>query len=248
MEKEIEYQALIDKFLRDEAFSKAEQKDWDSWQQNKAFAELLSYNHDLMLALKQKGREELKQELAGLTELHQKAEGTIRSMRFIWVAVAAAAAICLIWLILPVQQSASPTELYASYYERFPNVANPLTRDSGSQTSLKDRAYAKYEQGGYQQAIMLFDSLMLQEPSLTHQFYQGISAMEQNDWQLARTALEPVRTSDTSRFAKAAQWYIALIALQTDQIEQSKGLLSAIKADSSHPFTKEATAILEGLD
>lgn len=248
MEKEIEYQALIDKFLLGKAFSEAEQKDWDSWQQDKAFADLLAHNHDLMVALKQKGREDLKQELAGLSELHQKAEGTIRSMRLMWVAVAAAAAICLIWLILPVQQSASPTELYASYYERFPNVANPLTRDSGAQTSLKDRAYAKYEQGGYEQAIALFDSLLIQEPSLTHQFYQGICAMEQNDWQLARTALEPVRTSDTSRFAKAAQWYMALVALQANQLEQSKNLLSAIQADSTHPFTKEATAILGVLE
>ncbi|MEL7339593.1 MAG: hypothetical protein AAGM67_03835, partial [Bacteroidota bacterium] len=66
MEKQIAYQQLIDKYLRDETFSEAEQKDWDQWQSEPEFADLLAYNHDLMQALKQKGREALKAELAGL--------------------------------------------------------------------------------------------------------------------------------------------------------------------------------------
>jgi len=247
MEKEIAYQTLIDKHLNGEAFSKAEKTDWESWQTDPEFADLLSYNHDLMLALKQKGRETLKKELADLQNLHQKAEGTIRSMRLIWIGVAVAAAICLLWLVIPSQQTASPTELYASYYERFPNVANPLTRDSGPK-DLKDRAYAKYEQGEYAAAITLFDSLIEEEPSLTHQFYQGVSAMEIKDWQLAQRNLNQVSVSDTSRFAQAAQWYVAMLALRNAQTEEAKSILKQIQAEGSHPFQKEATEILQVLD
>lgn len=247
MEKEIAYQTLIDKYLNGEAFSKAEKTDWDSWQTDPEFADLLSYNHDLMLALKQKGRETLKKELADLQNLHQKAEGTIRSMRLIWIGVAVAAAICLLWLVIPSQQTASPTELYASYYERFPNVANPLTRDSGPK-DLKDRAYAKYEQGEYAAAITLFDSLIEEDPSLTHQFYQGVSAMEIKDWQLAQRNLNQVSVSDTSRFAQAAQWYVAMLALRNAQTEEAKNILKQIQAEGSHPFQKEATEILQVLE
>ncbi|MEL7531159.1 MAG: hypothetical protein AAFN10_07635 [Bacteroidota bacterium] len=247
MEKEIAYQTLIDKYLRGEAFSEAEKENWESWQTEPAFADLLSYNHDLMVALKQKGRETLKNELAELQNLHQKAEGTIRSMRLIWVAVAAAAAICLLWLVIPSQRSISTDELYASYYERFPNVANPLTRDSGPK-NLKDRAYAKYEQGAYTEAIKLFDSLMLVEPSLTHKFYQGVSAMEASEWDLARTNLDQVSASDTSRFAQAAQWYMAMVALRNARLEEAKSLLTAIREDSAHPYQEEASEILEALD
>ncbi len=247
MENEIAYQSLIDKHLKGEAFSEAEKQDWENWQTEPEFEELLAYNHDLLLTLKKKGRETLKNELAGLQDLHQKAEGTIRSMRLIWIGVAVAAAFCLLWLVIPSQKTISPDQLYASYYERFPNVANPLTRNSGP-TNLKDRAYAKYEQGAYTEAINLFDSLMMEEPSLTHKFYQAVSAMEIKDWDLARENLNQVSTSDTSRFAQAAQWYMAMLALRNDQLEEAKSLLGAIQTESAHPYQKEATEILEALN
>lgn len=248
MEKQIAYQALIDKYLRDETFSEAEQNNWDQWQSEPDFTDLLTYNHDLMLALKKKGREALKAELAGLQEIQQKAESNIRSMRLMWVGVAIAAALCLLWLIIPSQEQSSPMDLYASYYERFPNVANPLTRDSGAIQSLKDRAYAKYEQGGYQQAILLFDSLLLEQPSLTHEFYKGICAMEVENWPLAQSSLQVVASSDTSRFAQAAQWYIALVDLRTDSLDSSKDNLETIASDAEHPFQQEAADLLQQID
>ncbi|MEM6342243.1 MAG: hypothetical protein AAF927_00130 [Bacteroidota bacterium] len=247
MENEIAYQSLIDKHLKGEAFSEAEKENWESWQTEPEFEELLAYNHDLMLALKKKGREALKNELAGLQDIHQKAEGSIRSMRLLWVGVAVAASLCLLWLIIPSQRTLSPDELYASYYERFPNVANPLTRDSGA-ANLKDRAYAKYEQGAYAEAIDLFDSLMMEEPSLTHKFYQGISAMETQNWQLASQNFNQVSTSDTSRFAQAAQWYMAMVALRKAKVEEAKSLFNTIQKERTHPYQKEAAEILEALD
>ena len=103
-----------------------------------------------------------------------------------------------------------------------------------------------YDQGNYEEALNSFDEyLHLNPEDLESRFYYGISALMNNEFEIAEKELQSIANSD-SRLSNQATWYLALSRINTDKIDLAKeNLNSLIEGKSS--YSKRAEEIMRKL-
>jgi hypothetical protein len=207
-------------------------------------AEAIDLQRDIMVGIRAAFDDELRKKLIAT---HQETESNIRTMqpKALW-RWAGAAAIMLgtLGVYFYMNQTSVDERLYYSYFEDFPNIIEPAQRD---QTQGSD-AFTAYEAKNWQLALAEFEKLALEQPTASYPyFYQGLAAMNLDQWPLAISALEKVRQGDDPRFVEAATWYVALAYLRNNDQERARLILETI-ADTPGFYRDDATAILGELN
>jgi hypothetical protein len=143
-------------------------------------------------------------------------------------------------------QSPAGEDLYISYYESYENFEHTVARDESSDVpSLKDQAYAAYDQKDYAKAAISFSTLLENDiKNIPVTFFRGMSRIELNQLDLAITDLEWVALTDDVYYSEAANWYMALIQMRKKNKKASKAILVAISKKNG-TYQKKALELLE---
>ncbi|MGR3811294.1 hypothetical protein [Jiulongibacter sp. NS-SX5] len=151
----------------------------------------------------------------------------------LWAKWAAAAMILLsfTWFLWP--KNDLDKNLYASYYQKFPNVVSPITRGENQE----EDAFRAYENGEYDKAL---DLLNLSEGD-TARFYQSMTLLELNRDQDAIRLLK--EQSYESILDAYRLWYLSLAYLKNDQKDKAKPLLQKL-SQIDFPLRDKAEELL----
>lgn len=249
MPKQPQDEQLINRYIRDE-LTEAEQEFLNERLKDAAFQEELNLQKSLQKAFQVSGREVLKSRFQQLETnrvnekktTSQDSPGRVISINR-WL-IAAASVLLLVaawWYFAP--GTSTPDQLYAQYYEPYPNVVAPIQKGEPSENQFV-RPYQLYERQEYREAIEGF--LKLPNGEISAQFYLALSylALEQPD------CIEPLESLSRHKggWQQAATWYLALAHLKFENVDYSKELLESIKKNKAHPFYNQAKILLEKLE
>lgn len=241
------YQNLIDNYLRgrlDEEQRREVERLADT---DGDFRTELEFHTQTRSAFAKQKHGHLKKRLQSLADETPKTlnpkQYTNRFGKSFWLVAASALLICSIGLYLWLlrQSEAKPRDLYIAYFEPYPNVVIPVTRDE-AQLTKHALAYSYYEQEEYAKAYELFESLSqdssTNDPEIP--FYKAISAMQLNRNDEAITLFNKYQGEASAKLDRQAKWYEALTRLkQGDKVETRK-LLQYL---ADNPGYKQAEAI-----
>ncbi|MBA3985267.1 MAG: hypothetical protein H0X63_01500 [Flavobacteriales bacterium] len=161
-----------------------------------------------------------------------------------WWYVAASFLVLLGMSFWFINQNPDYDKLYASYFEIYPNVVEPIVRNSNEEKTIKMEAFIAYENEDYAKASQLFESIAMENQVEYAQFYKAISLMKIDQFDEASVILSD--TSWSNAYHEDATWYLALIKLKQQDITASKKLLKILTTTSI--YAMEARELLKRLD
>lgn len=236
---------LIDKYLLG-TLTEEEKVLFEKEKQSPEFLQELVFQEQLSVAIRESGREALRQEIKSWKAETKKPRKLILSPWY----YAAAAAIALIVAIVLIRQYSSPKtmapeEIFAEAFTPYPNISNPVVRDADIPQDLRSQAFYFYEKGDYDQAARLFEKMGLANTDSVITFYRAVSLLANQDYQAAYEGFTLLRQQPEGRFYREAQWYLALTDLGLGRADQARQTLKTISGDDQHPFQQEAEELLE---
>lgn len=212
------------------------------------FKNELNFRSDLTIAFKAEGRENLKNQLKGFEKKLAKAPSLKKkdAVRFSIsrvMLIAASLALLFIagnWFL---NQSASNDQLYAQFFNDYPNVVAPINK-STSDTDRRGEAFQAYELKNYQDALNRFDQLNSQDEDIL--LYQGLCEMALDHPQKAFEYFDLMKNS-SSPYYVPMNWYKALALLKTGKIKESKMFLNIVIQDAKTKALKSQAIELLGV-
>lgn len=220
---------LISDYL-DGSLPEAEKRQVDNrLNEDDAFRELFVEIKRLVTGIKSQGREKQKQVLVELERtLPPINPGNTRQI-WPWVAGVAATVIVLILVVWQSSTRTGTNELFEEFYTGYPNVVTPITRGEQLDSSVRTKAFVAYEHEDYREAIRSFKQVS--DQSDTIRFYLANSFL--GDGQIQHSAEIFLTLTHSPTFGDQSQWYLALVYLKLNQVEQCATLLQNLK---DHPF------------
>ncbi len=256
MKQDSQYDDKFDRYLRDEMDAEERQAFEDLLNEDESLKEEVDLQEDITAGIDLFGSEELKRQLqqseesatVPLTfsqERSKEQSDKAKAVRPLYFALATAASFILVivavWLLNP---GGSSQDLYAAYYEPYPNVVNPVERSEGIPTDAAGQAMYYYEQGNYQQAIALFTQQM--PTDVAYQFYLGVSYLAVQQPTQAEETLQTLLSDSEGAFYEPALWYISLARLANNQPDAAKITLQQVVGFQGE-YATDAQALLEQL-
>lgn len=167
--------------------------------------------------------------------------------RFRWVAVAAGVLIIALTIWWIWSQNKGHNRLYEQY---FTHLENQLTVTSTGDTDTVElsEALRSYNARSYAEAAdRIGEYFKTHNEPVALRLYYGISLLESGSVSEAIDQLvELNNTLITSNYTKAADWYLALAYLRSNEIATSRLLLQEI-AQPQHPYATQAQNLLAAL-
>lgn len=142
-------------------------------------------------------------------------------------------------------QKASTNDLFASYFEPYRNVIQPLERGN-EQQDQKSLAFLAYEKGDYEEAINLFTALYSTTKEPYYLFYKANALLKlEKANEALPLLLEHLKTNDTLK-AKTT-WYLALAYLKLNDRPNARITLEKVITDAKYKTT-EAQKLLSAFN
>ena len=167
-----------------------------------------------------------------------------------WWAVAASIAVlfAMAWALGLFTNTAQNDQLYATYFQPYPNVIAPLERSSNNRLSeFQKEAFQLYDQQEYEKASLAFQDLYKKEQEDYALFYLIVSTMGNKDYDKAIELFKQKEQWEASDFEFPAKWYAALAHLKLKDKKEAVSLLNEIKM-SDHTLSKSAEKLLAELN
>lgn len=147
------------------------------------------------------------------------------------------------YYFLMVDSTPSTADLYAANFEPYRNIAVDLTRSNDA--SPEEVAFTAYENGDYEKAAQL---LLALDGKPAYRFYAAQAYLAQKNYAEAKKILMPMADDAAFPLSKQANWYMALAELGSNELETAKARLQTISKTGNHPYSKEATELLQELN
>ena len=164
-----------------------------------------------------------------------------------WLSIAASIVVVLsLGFIFFWNSSTTNDDLYADFYETFPNIEAPTTRGENN-LNIKSEAFYAYDSKDYKKAIELFSEIYKVEKTDYAIFYIGLSEMELNEHKKAINTFSLFEGDSNNNFYYYVKWYKALCYLKENDIENSKKLLNEV-VKNTNPFQLKSKELLSKLD
>lgn len=249
MSKEDFDDELIDKYL-DEQMDQEERRFFEEQMTlNPDLAEEVALQRDIRSGVDFFEYKSLKEEL-NLSDMNVMARPGNHNANngrrlYTWVAVAASFIAFIVlgyWLL---EKTESPQALVSSYYQRYPNVLNPVDRSASGMEDPLAQALHAYESGEYQQAVTLFEQNE-EQMSEGHLFYLAMSYFELDQAEQSIMLLNQVIRKKDPLFYFPALWYQALAYLAMDHTQPAKDNLK-ILTEEENSYQQEAYDLLQEL-
>ncbi|MBD1261578.1 hypothetical protein HZY62_13320 [Maribacter polysiphoniae] len=183
-----------------------------------------------------------------ISELESKAkiEKPITRRSYVkWLAAASVLLFVGLTYFLTMDQKVSTDDLFASYFEPYRNVVQPLQRGDGYQDE-KTLAFLAYERGEYDTAISLFSNLYSTTKEPYYLFYKANALLKlKKANEAVPLLLEHLKTNDT--LTEKTTWYLALAYLKMNDRPNARKTLEKVIADGKYKST-EAKKLLEAVN
>ncbi len=237
----MEHEELIQKYIQD-SLSEAEQTQFETLVQNDlVFAKKVAEHENMHKAIKANERAVLKSHLQQLERLEREKETSRtpfqKNMRL---------AIAVVLLVLfglignyIIQQANVNENLYAMYFEPYPNALQPVTRGQND-SDLLSIATQAYEAKKYEEAIETFDLIQagFDNPNTEISFYTAMSLLNLGKEVEALDMLREIKHRET-RFTPQIYWYGALIHIKFKENEKALKALEYMDSIQTTYKTKE---------
>lgn len=162
-----------------------------------------------------------------------------------WLQVAAGISLLAVCAYLLWPRTQEPAQLFAEYFEPYPNIIMPTVRGVvENDSTVKAQAFRAYDQQDYAQAIQLFEKLSTQDEAVL--LYLGNSYLASGQPEKALVLFEKV-LNDYDVFDEQAEWYVAVSYLKLEEREKAKVALQKVVARESS-YKSKAQLILEKLN
>jgi len=137
-------------------------------------------------------------------------------------------------------------QLFDRYYESYESNTTFRSADIEMNSDLV-QAMQFYENKNYNEALKLFESILLTDPSrIGLNFYSGISRMEIKEYELAGKSFGKIIDDRYNIYIEQAEWYLSLCYIITNQDDKAIPLLEKI-IDGNGFYHKDAGSILRKL-
>jgi tetratricopeptide (TPR) repeat protein len=147
-----------------------------------------------------------------------------------------------IWILF---QKPDAQQLYALYYEPYPNVVAPVTRSEAKIDSTIQYAFLMYEAGKYENAALIFQKIYANTKAPFALVYFGICNIQVEQTTTAITALKEAITTNND-YTVIAKWYLAMAYLKNDEPKLALPLVQEV-AEAEHPLKPVAEKLYEKL-
>ena len=206
-----------------------------------AFEESLNAEERIHLAEELGVKDEiLRNEIRSKVEGFERKNGKSRLINSTYLGIAAS---ILIATSLVLYFTSNQQSLFDNYYQVYENYEVTKVRGD-NELSNREKAYAAYDVGNYQQAIELFNEL--DSMLASDYFFRGVSYIQTQDFQRALKDFEKVIASDDSGYTNAALWYSALIHIKWEDHRKAIPILEKLSRGSSE-FASTSGQLLDQL-
>ncbi len=150
----------------------------------------------------------LEEEEALRNDFKQLEKGKTKPKVFLWILIP----LVLLGLILGsiyFLKTESQEEIYASYYEPFPNALHPIVRGE-TDKSEKNQIFLAYEAGDFNIAAMGLEQLLKEENNPELRFYYALSLQGNKDYEDAMSIFNELENADFD-YSSHVLWYDVLI-------------------------------------
>lgn len=199
---------------------------------DKAFAEEVKEYRNLKSAIKEKERLDLKSTLQDLEKQKEitpeitDEENISFGRKYRHIYVAAAVIVFAVIGFQFLEKETSNQDLYASFYQPYPNTLQPVTRSEAS-TDVLSQAFQAYEANEFEKAEVLFETSLTQEYNSDIAFYKAMTLLNMKNDEEGSDLLKQLKNESTS-FKPQLYWYSALLALKKNDEQQAKEQLDSL--------------------
>lgn len=173
----------------------------------------------------------------GRPEDREQATSTFQ-LRRIYIGLAAAAAILLLFLFTPLGELFQPADPYADYFTHLP-------RDNANLSDNTENGRLAYDRQDYQSAYPALVAEVAAGADSLNLLYAAVAAIGSGQPAAAVSILEPL--VDTQRwvfYREELQWYLALGYLGAKEPDKARELLQLL-ADENGTYAEKAREILD---
>ena len=169
--------------------------------------------------------------------------------RFFSAAAAILALIAAVVWLFPGQPSSE--QLYTAYYSPYDSDLDIRFRQSGETTNPADtpltkglRAYAEKDYAG---SIPQLEAYLVENPDhLVSRFYLALAKMEEGRDEEAILQFDAVQKAG-QEYSEESTWYLALLYVKNDRIDEAKALLNALIRPGSGRYYEKAKKLTSDL-
>lgn len=198
--------------------------------------------HGIEMGFNRELKDLLVEEESRLPARKTKENSRIRSL-FPVVGMAAAVAIFIVAFFIFRNNAADTSELYARYYQPYPNLEQPVTRSAESGAN----PYALYERAAYAEALAQFSALKSDRPDdPAILFYSAICQLELGSTDDAVTLFKELLGLEDNKYTRPAKWYLAMAHLKSDQASNAISVLNELTG-MDDAYAQKADQILTAL-
>ncbi|HMZ45574.1 MAG TPA: tetratricopeptide repeat protein [Chitinophagaceae bacterium] len=234
-------QTLITQYFENNLSKEALQQFNELLQTDKAFAEEVTFQQQLKAAIHLNKRQELKQQLQ---QYEQGKVGKINVRKWLYIAAA------IIFIagsgILVLVQKPDAKELYAAYYQPYPNTVQPIVRGNNDNEKNVFAAFNAYEKGQYETALTLFDELYTIHKKDYPILYKAICFLQLNQPNESIEILKQYNFTEYE-FIVMGKWYLAMAYLKTGDKENAIPLVKYV-SENENPFQDAAKTLFKKLN
>jgi TolA-binding protein len=170
-------------------------------------------------------------------------KGNQRWMEINWKPLAAAAVFLLLTIsYLIYNQKADPQELYANYFEPYPNVFEPTVRGD-ARVDKRTEAFNAYDRGDYKKASDGFRELVKEKSEPGVLLLLGNSNLMLGNIEEAQNNFLTL-IKDFDELDGQAKWYLGLSYLKQGQKEKAKLIFQEL-GDPEITYSKKASELLK---
>lgn len=211
---------------------------------DKQFKAQFDFEQDLQKVIKDKEGKALKDKLKGFEANLKQEEKPVIKLNFRKWAMAASIALLvgLGWLSYN-NMDTNYDSLYDSNFEQYPNTVVTITRGDSS-VSIEKEAFAAYELGNYERALLVFDKIPENDKKEYLAFYQALSYLKLNKLDNAMLLFKTV-IANNNDFVGEAHWYLALTYIKNNQIQAAKKELQVLVDNYTYKKEKALTLLKE---
>jgi hypothetical protein len=238
----MEHDILIQKYISGKLSQEALASFTELMKNDAAFAEKVAMHVDMQKAIETNEHEELKIYLQSLDAERTKKTRSIFNKK--WVAIAAVFLLLISITYYQLATDSATDELYATYYEPYPNALYPIIR--GNNKGEKAQVFAAYETGDYEVALKGFKNILKRDYDVDIQFYYTMSLLNSGAHEAAYENLQRLK-KETTLFTPQLYWYSALIALKKGDEKQVIIQLDSLENLKSGYKMKESIHLLKVL-
>jgi tetratricopeptide (TPR) repeat protein len=250
MEHMSKYQNYIQPFLDGEL--SREELDWinKELENNAVLAEDIKLYREVDNAIREDDVLDLRDQLnvihKGLGDEVKNPKKPVRYRKAIsYAAIASVAILISVGVMYKLQtRKLSNQEIYEKYYEPYEVTMVYRSAESSSAVLLQE-ARQMYEAGQYQEAIKLYEEVLLKDPEdMESTLYSGISYLETDQYVKADRSFNTILDHNDNLFIEQAEWCLGFCYLMTNDMVTARQHYEKI-ANSNSSYNNYAGKIVK---